>query len=110
MQKSHKERIAIYFDPKLCACLRKAVGEAFNRGGPRLGIEPRNMIIPGRRRTRNMRKATSGVAIARVTPESCVVKGPRHGRRLFNTGIERPCCCLSEGMTDRVEKSKDVRR
>jgi hypothetical protein len=110
MKKSYKESVANYFGPESCADARKGMGEAFDRGTHRLAIEPRKMSNPRRRRTMNMRKATFGVTLSRVTPESGAVEDPMHVRNFLIRESGDPAFVCREGGADRVGKSKDAHR
>ena len=110
MKKSYKERIANYFGPESCADVRKAMGEAFDRGTHRLAIEPRNTISPRRRRSNEMRKATFEVASSQGTSKSGVVEDPMHVRNFLIRESGDPASVCPEGGADRIGKSKDVHR
>ena len=110
MKKSYKEGLANYFGPESCADVRKVMGEAFDRGTHRLGIQPRKAIPPRRRRSNDMRKATFEVTQSQVTTKSGAVKDPTHVWNFLIGESGDPAFVCPEGGADRIGKSKDAHR
>ena len=82
MREPHVEGVATHDGPEPCTGVREDAGEAWDRGTCGPGIEPRNLLLSGRRRCQLKRKATRTEPRARGAVRPCAVEDPVHVRNL----------------------------
>lgn len=80
MQEPYRKGVATHPGPESCGVTREGGAEALTggRGGQPLS---REIILPGRRRCHNERKATSAGALSRAPVGSRAVEDPVHARQ-----------------------------
>jgi len=110
MKESYVEGLAAHDGPESCVDFRKGLGEALT--GVRAGrVFSREIHIPpGCRRSKGMRKATSGVPLARGTTGPRAVGDPVHVRKHLAREPGDPTFTALDGRVGRIGKSKDARR
>ena len=110
MKESYVEGLAAHDGPESCVGVRKDDGEALT--GVRAGrvFSRERTHPPGCRRSKGMRKATSGVPLSPGTSGPRAVGDPAHARKHLAREPGDPLFARADGGAGRVGKSKDIRR
>lgn len=110
MKESYVEGLAGHNGPESYVGVRKGVGEALT--GVRAGrvFSRESSFPPGCRRSKGMRKATSGAPFLPGVPDPRAVADPVHVRKHLAREPGDPLSARIDGDTGRVGKSKDKRR
>jgi len=110
MKESYVEGLAAHDGPESCVGVREGGGEALTgvRAGRVFSRERR--LPPGRRRSKGMRKATSGVPLWRGAAGPRAVGDPEHVRKHLAREPGDPMFARADGGAGRVGKSEDARR
>ena len=110
MQESYVEGLAAHSGPESCVVAREGRGEALT--GVRAGrvLSRESNLAPGCRRSKGMRKATSGVPLSPGMTEPRAVADPVHVRKHLAREPGDPMFTVPDGQNGRIGKSKDVRR
>ena len=110
MKESYVEGLAAHDGPESCVVAREGGGEALTgvRAG-RVFSRERN-FPPGCRRSKGMRKATSGVPLSPGTAGPRAVGDLAHVRKHLAREPGDPLSAHADGGAGRVGKSKDTRR
>ena len=110
MKKSYVEGLAAHNGPESCGGIRKGVVEALTGVHAGRVFSREKELPPGCRRSKGMRKATSGVPLSRGTTGPRAVADPVHVRKHLAREPGDPMFARVGGGTGRIGKSKDTRR
>ena len=110
MKESYVEGLAAHDGPESCGDAREGVVDALT--GVRTGrvFSRERQLPPGCRRSKEMRKATSGVPPSRGTTGPRAVRDPVHVRKHLAREPGDPTFTAPDGRAGRIGKSKDARR
>ncbi len=110
MKESYVEGLAAHDGPESCVVVREGGVEALT--GVRAGrvFSREKELPPGCRRSKGMRKATSGVPLSRGTAGPRAVGDPAHVRKHLAREPGDPTFTAPDGRAGRIGKSKDTRR
>ena len=110
MKESYVKGLAAHSGPESCGDVREGIVEAL--AGVRAGrvFSRENNLPLGCRRSKGMRKATSGVLLSRGTTGPRAVGDPVHARKHLAREPGDPMFARACGGSGRVGKSKDTRR
>ena len=110
MKESYVKGLAAHDGPESCGGVRKDVAEALTGVGAGRVFSRERRLPPGCRRSKGMRKATSGVPLSPGTAGPRAVADPVHVRKHLAREPGDPTFTAPDGRAGRIGKSKDTRR